>query len=165
MLEVELLAFVSSLEDVAVLTASEQGGAPEVAWGDSFFYYVPPGEEPNYQQQPFATLVCRDYPEFDVESQLDRPGTFRVNIAVGRDRYRQLLGHVAADHQQHHADYDYTRADVIVPHPVYAGQGWVSIVNPGPRTSAQVLELLGYALELATDRDKRRQRTGSDSQD
>jgi len=26
---------------------------------------------------------------------------------------------------------------------VYAEQGWVSIVNPGPRTAAQVLELLG----------------------
>ena len=72
MLEVEILAFVGSLEGVAVLTASEEGGAPEVAWGDSFFYYVPPGEEPNYQQQPVATLVCSDYPGFDVESQLDQ---------------------------------------------------------------------------------------------
>jgi hypothetical protein len=165
MLEEEILAFVGRLEGVAVLTASEEGGAPEVAWGDSFFYYVPPGEQPNYQQQPFATLVCSDYPGFDVESQLDRPGAFRVNIAVGRDRYRHLLGHVAADHQQHHADYDYARDDVIVPHPVYAGQGWVSIVNPGPRTAAQVLELLGYALALATDRDKRSQGAGSDPQD
>jgi hypothetical protein len=165
MLEVEILAFVGRLENVAVLTSSEEGGASEVAWGDSFFYYVPPGDEPNYQQQPFATLVCSDYPGFDVDSQLDRPGIFRVNIAVGRDRYRHLLGHVASDHQQHYADYDYARADVIVPHPVYAEQGWVSIVNPGTRTAAQVLELLGSALELATDRDKRRQRMGSDSQD
>lgn len=165
MLEVEILTFVGSLERVAVLTASKEGGAPEVAWGDSFFYYVPPGEEPNYQQQPFATLVCSDYPGFDVESQLDRPGIFRVNIAVGRDRYRHLLGHVAAAHQEHHADYDYARADVIVPHPVYAEQGWVSIVNPGPRTAAQVLELLAYALERATERAKRRRRTGSDSLD
>ena len=75
-----------------------------------------------------------DYPGFAVESQLDRPGVFRVNIAVGRARYRHLLGHLTTDHQQHHRDYDYARADVIVPHPVYAEQGWVSIVNPGPRT-------------------------------
>jgi RNase P protein component len=165
MLEGEILAFIGSLEGVAVLTASEEGGASEAAWGDSFFYYVPPGEEPNYQQQPFATLVCSDYPGFDVESQLDRPGIFRVNIAVGRDRFRRLLGHAAVDQQQHHADYDYARADVVVPHPVYAEQGWVSIVNPGLRTTAQVLELLAYALERATDRDKRRQRTASDSQE
>lgn len=70
-----------------------------------------------------------------------------------------------ADHQQHHADYDYARADVIVPHPVYAEPGWVSIVNPGPGTAAQILELLGCVLELATGRDKRRQRAGSDSRD
>lgn len=164
MLEGEILAFVGSLEGVAVLNASEEGGAPEVAWGDSFFYYVPPGQEPNYQQQPFATLVCSDYPGFDVESRLDRPGIFRVNVAVGRDRYRHLLGHAAADHPQHHADYDYARADVIVPHPVYAEQGWVAVVNPGLHTAAQLQELLRDALELATDRDKRRQRTGTDSQ-
>jgi hypothetical protein len=163
--EEEILAFVGGLEGVAVLTASEEGGAPEVAWGDSFFYYVPPGEAPDYQQQPFATLICSDYPGFDVESQLDRPGIFRVNIAVGRDRYRHLLGHVAADHLHHHADYDYARADVIVPHPVYAAQGWVSIVNPGPRTADQVLELLRYALALATNRAGRRSRAGTDPQD
>jgi Family of unknown function (DUF6194) len=78
--------------------------------------------------------VRGDYPGFAVESQLDRAGVFRVNIAVGRARYRHLLGHLTTDHQQHHRDYDYARADVIVPHPVYAEQGWVSIVNPGPRT-------------------------------
>lgn len=107
MLARQILAFVGSLEGVAVLIASEEGGAPEVAWGDSFFYDVPVGEELNYQQQPFATLACSDYVGFDVESQLDRPGMFRVNIAVGRERYRHLLGHVAPDHQQHQSDYDY----------------------------------------------------------
>lgn len=82
---------------------------------------------------------------------------FRVNIAVGRDRYRELLGHSAADHQHHRADYDYAQADVLVPHPVYAEQGWVSVVNPGPRTAAQVMDLVRLARELAVARDSRRQ--------
>lgn len=42
MIEEDILAFVSELDGVAVLTASEEGGAPEVAWGDSFFYYARP---------------------------------------------------------------------------------------------------------------------------
>lgn len=162
--EAEILSFVGGLEGVAVLTASADSGAPEVAWGDSFFYYVAPGQEPNYQQQPFATLVCSDYPGFDVESQLDRPGAFRVNVAVGRDRYQRLLGHPAADHKQHHADYDYAQADVVVPHPVYGEQGWFCVVNPGARTSAQVMDLLRHARDLAVIRDERRQRTAADAQ-
>ena len=155
--EAEVLAYAGGLAGVAVLTASEEGGAPEMAWGDSFFYFAPSGQEPNYQQQPFATLVCSDYPGFDVESKLDRPGVFRVNIAVGRDRYQQLLGHAAADHRQHHAEYDYAQADVLVPHPVYAEQGWVSVINPGLETAARVMDLVRLALELAATRHSRRQ--------
>src|SRR6266566_2559569 len=34
----EIIAFVSSLPGVAAVTASEANGAPEAAWGDSFFF-------------------------------------------------------------------------------------------------------------------------------
>ena len=165
MTETEIIALARSLDGVAVLTASEEGGAPEVAWGDTFFYYTPAGTEPNFQQQPFATLVVSDYPGFDVESRLDRPGVFRLNLAVGRDRYGALLGHPAAEHEQHRSEYDYAESDVVLPHPVYAAQGWVSIVNPGPRTAGQVPELFGYALDRAAARDRRRSGTASGNSD
>jgi hypothetical protein len=165
MTEAEIIEFAAGLEGVAVLKASEESGAPEVAWGDSFFFYAPPGDEPSDQRHPFATLVRGDYPSFDVESQLDRPGAFRLNLAVGRDHYQRLLGHPAADHEQHHSDYDYTEADVVLPHPVYASQGWVSIVNPGSRTADQVKELFSYALDLAGARYRRRSRTAPGARD
>jgi hypothetical protein len=154
--EAEIIEFAAGLDGVTVLTASEETGAPEVAWGDSFFYYASPGGEPSDQRHPFATLVRGDYPGFDIESQLDRPGVFRLNIAVGRDGYERLLGHPAAEHEQHHANYDYTEADVVLPHPVYASRGWVSIVNPGSRTSEQAKELFTEALGLAAARYRRR---------
>ena len=44
----ETIALVAALPGVVVVTASEAGGAPEVAWGDSFFYA---GEQ---RQRPFA---------------------------------------------------------------------------------------------------------------
>lgn len=158
MLDRDVIALAAGHEGVTVLTASQEGGAPEVAWGDSFFYCLPDGGEPTNRDQPFATLVCSDYPGFDVESRLDRPGVFRINLAVGRDRYQQLLGHPSADHDTHHADYDYAETDVLLPHPLYATQGWVSVVNPGPRTTDLVSELFGHALELAVGRHARRQR-------
>ena len=165
MIEADVLEFVGALEGVAVLTASEEGGAPEAAWGDSFFYYVPPGEEPNFQQQPFATLVCSDYPGFDEESQLDRPGAFRVNVAVGKDRYEALLGHSPADFEAHRGEFDYTGADALLPHPVYAQQGWVSVVNPGADTTSLVKDLLTDARDLAAGRASRRSDIGTERAD
>jgi hypothetical protein len=155
MTEAEILAFVSSLDDVVTLTASAQDGAPEAAWGDSFFYYDPEGSEAN-RRLPFATLVVSDYPGWDSESQLDREGVFRLNVAAGQAAYERLLGHPAAAHDRHHADYDYAEFDVLLPHPMYAAQGWVSIVNPGARTTALAQRLLVDSHHRARDRWRRR---------
>jgi Family of unknown function (DUF6194) len=155
MTEKEIIAFVSSLDDVVATTASAESGAPESAWGDSFFCYDPEGSEAN-QRFPFATLVCSDYPGWDSYSELDRDGVFRLNVAVGRTAYERLLGHSPAEHGQHSDAYDYAEVDVLLPHPVYAGQGWVSIVNPGPRTTELAQRLLVEAHDLAQGRWRRR---------
>jgi len=153
--ETEIITFVSRLEGVVAMTASAESGAPEAAWGDSFFFYDPE-RDPANQRFPFATLVVSDYPGFDTESRLDREGIFRLNIAVGRAGYERLVGHSPAAHNEHHADYDYTELDVLLPHPVYAGQGWISIVNPGPRTAELAQRLLVEARDLARARWRRR---------
>jgi hypothetical protein len=154
--ETEIIAFVSSLDGVTVLTASAENGAPEVAWGDSFFSYDPEGSE-NNQRQPFATLVVSDYPNFDTSSQLARDGVFRLNVAVGRTAYERLLGHFPVAYAEHSDEYDYAELDVLLPHPIYAGQGWVSILNPGPRTAELAKRLVVEAHDLARGRWRRRQ--------
>jgi hypothetical protein len=132
--EDDIVNFVRQLAGVEVTVASEESGAPEVAWGDVFFSV--PG-----RPQPFATLVKRDYPGVDEESQLDRPGFFRVNIGVGRDQLHQLL----ADE----GETDPMTADRFFPHPVYASYGWVSVINP-QATSEVLRELLLSAYHRAT---------------
>jgi hypothetical protein len=155
MTETEIIAFVSSLDGVVATTASAETGAPEVAWGDSFFFYDPEGDAAN-QRSMFATLVVSDYPGFDTESRLDRDGIFRLNVAVGRAAYERLIGHSPAAHDEHHAEYDYSDLDVLLPHPIYAGQGWVSILNPGPSTAELARRLLVEARDLALGRWQRR---------
>jgi hypothetical protein len=106
--EDDIIGFVRQLAGVEVTVASEESGAPDVAWGDVFFSV--PG-----RPQPFATLVKRDYPGVDEASRLDRPGFFRVNIGVGRSRLRQLLADEGGT--------DPTTVDRFFPHPVYASAG------------------------------------------
>jgi Family of unknown function (DUF6194) len=152
--EDEILAFAAGLPGVTVVTASEATGAPEVAWGDSFVYYDPPGTDPATADRrfPFATLVVKDYPGFDEASQLNRDGVFRVNINVGKRRFEELLGYPPSRHDERRDDQDYAALDTVLPHPAYGQQAWVSVVNPGERTSELVRTSLAEARDHAAAR-------------
>jgi uncharacterized protein DUF6194 len=151
--EDDIIRCVVSLPDVAVVTASETNGAPEVSWGDSFFFYDPEeGDPPGDRRFPFATIVTKDYDGFDTASNLDRVGIYRLNISVGRTKFEDLLGYPPAAHAEHQADFDYAALDQVLPHPVYATQAWVSILNPGEATSAQARSLIADAHARAAAR-------------
>ena len=155
MTEDEIIRFVAGLGEVDVMTASRESGAPEVAWGDSFYLYDPDGRASERDGfTPFATLVTKDYADFDTDSDLDRPGVFRVNIAVGRALFEEVVGHSPAAHAELREGFDFTELDRLLPHPAYATQGWVAVLNPGPRTLERVRELLALAQKRAADRHR-----------
>ena len=139
----EISAFVGGLPGVVTVVADEAGGAPEVAWGDSFFSY-------EAAKMPFATIVTKDYGDFDAFSRLDRPDVFRLNVEVGRERFEALIGYAPAAHGEQ--EHDYAELDRLLPHPVYATQGWVCVVNPGERSDALARELLAHAHARAARR-------------
>ncbi|MDA3643086.1 DUF6194 family protein [Saccharopolyspora indica] len=152
--EADIIQHTSSLPGVVAETADEASGAPEIAWGDTFFHYDPDGRDPADRPFPFATIVTKDYGTFDAESDLDRPGVYRLNINVGRTEFQRLTGHSPAAHPAHHDEFDYTALDEVLPHPVYATQSWISILNPGPRTAAQALDLITQAHARAAHRHR-----------
>jgi hypothetical protein len=155
----ELVTWIrSNLADVQVVVASQDNGAPEGSWGDVFVMHdVPAGTETGF---PFATIVIQDQPGFDDRSRLDRAGAFRVNIQVGRGRAAELLG--VAVGASKFDEVDFAEFDRLLPHPVYAAQGYVSVVNPGEATTELVLQLLqeAHARSRARLRPSRRHRRG-----
>ncbi|MEV0606539.1 DUF6194 family protein [Polymorphospora rubra] len=144
-----LAAQILGLPDVAETRAGPDIGAPELGWDDRFFFAGPD------RHRPFATIVAHDIPGFDDRSRLDRAGVFRLNIEAGRDEFRRLFGYGPEQFAEHRDGVDFTATDVIVPHPAYAVQGWVSVNNPGPGTRAEVQRLLSYAHRRATQRRRR----------
>jgi Family of unknown function (DUF6194) len=154
--EEEILAFARGLDGVTVQTAGEATGAPEVAWGDSFVYYDPPGTDAATADRrfPFATLVVKDYPGFDEGSKLNRDGVFRVNVNVGKRRFEELLGYPPSRHDERRDEPDYAALDTVLPHPAYGQQAWVSVVNPGERTSELVRTLLVDARDRTAARHR-----------
>jgi hypothetical protein len=122
---------------VDVVVASKQNGAPEVAWGDTFFTYDPDRALDPARRFPFATIVTKNYPGFDEASDLNRPGVFRLNIGVSRDTFQALFGNGHDD--------DFAALDRLMPHPVYATNNWISVLNPSESTFEAVKPLLAEA--------------------
>lgn len=145
-----ILAVARGLEGVLELAPAEGSEYPEIAWGDSFFYYAPDGAVPQ-NRQPFATVVTKDYPD-DTGSRLDPAGRWRLNLHVGAARFAELLGESPGAFSPR----DFSEADVVLPHPVYGSLGWVAIVNPGSRTQEIAEALLRGAYEDDRRRIERR---------
>jgi hypothetical protein len=101
------------------------------AW---FFSLDPEKHWPNY-----ATIVTTD--DHDQASDLARKGVFRLNLGVDRETFERIA---AVDPEP-----DFTAFDRLLPHPVYAAQRWISIVNPSETTWHEVVIPL---IALAHDR-------------
>lgn len=138
----EIDDFVSGLDGVLALRPTEGSDFPEISWGDIFYYYAPDGVVP--RGQPFATIVTKNYPD-DTASDLDRPGAFRVNIAVAEDTFAEYADNPLAD-------------DTFAPHPQYGRAHWLSITNPGPDAAEVLRELLREAHARNKSRTERRSR-------
>src|SRR5207244_5771913 len=119
--------------------ASKESGAPEMAWGDSFFIYNPEKRTEPTASFAFATIVTKDYGEFDNKSNLNRPGVFRLNIGVRKATFQKLFSDIIAAGKIN--DLDFTSFDQLLPHPVYHPQHWVGILNPSEATFKEKVEL------------------------
>jgi hypothetical protein len=81
----------------------------------------------------FATIVTTD--EHDDASNLSREGVFRLNIGtLSRETFARLIGGLESP--------DYTELDRVIPHPVYARQRWISILNPSEASFEEVVKPL-----------------------
>jgi hypothetical protein len=88
------------------------------------FFSLDPSNWPN-----FATIVTTDEHDLGAPSNLTaRPDVFRLNIGVGKGTFERLVaaGFSAAP--------DHAALDRLLPHPVYAKQRWISILNPSRAT-------------------------------
>lgn len=147
-----ILSDLRALDGVLELAPAAGSAHPALSWGDHFFYYAPDGHVPT-TRQPYATIVTKDYPD-DTASRLDDPGRWRLNIHVGPQRFTEVLGYPPAATDAEAIDFG--AEDAFLPHPLYARQGWLAVVNPGPVTRARIRGLLREAHEADRARVERR---------
>jgi hypothetical protein len=135
---------------VEILQPTDGPGA-----GDTFFYDAAQRNVDPARRLPFATIVTKDYGDFDNASQLDRPGVFRLNIGVSRDTFRTLFGHPPKGDDSSSPDVDFAALDRLMPHPVYAAKSWVCVLNPSATTFEAVKPLLADAHAVVANRHAR----------
>ena len=123
------------------------------AW---FFFARPPSGAPSDHMFPFVTVVTSD--AHDQASNLGRPGVYRLNVGVSRDTYRARFGAPSDAHAP--GAHDFTALDRILPHPVYAAQSWICVLNPGAETFRILEPLIAEAHELAARREAKRAQRG-----
>jgi hypothetical protein len=115
-------------EIVRWITTTYPGTVIAEAMGATFFSL-------SEQHWPnFATIVTTDEHDLGNPSDLARPGVFRLNIGVGKASFERLVGGMA--------DPDYAALDTVIPHPVYAKQRWIGILNPSRQTFDEVVKPL-----------------------
>ncbi|MES2920432.1 MAG: DUF6194 family protein [Verrucomicrobiota bacterium] len=117
-------------------------------FGYTFFFY---GSD---HKLPFATLAASDN-EYDSVSKLDREGVFRLNIGISKETFQSLFG----KDKVVLSDYDFTALDRFIPHPHYAPQHFICVLNPSEVTSGRVSELLAEAYGIAVRRRARQGET------
>jgi hypothetical protein len=98
------------------------------AGGTWFCSLDPERHFPNY-----VTIVTNN--DYDDGSDLDREGVFRLNLGLTRATFERLV----RDALDPAAPPDYTALDTLLPHPTYAAQSWISILNPSPATFRDVV--------------------------
>jgi len=107
------------------------------------FFSLDPSHWPN-----FATIVTTDEHDLGTPSNLARDGVFRLNIGVGKDSFDRFAGSIDAP--------DYAALDTVIPHPVYAQQRWVAILNPSRRSFDDVVKPLVAEAHERLARQRRR---------
>jgi len=115
-------------------------------FGYTFFFYA------DDQVVPFASFSESDN-EHDNVSQLNREGVYRLNIGVSKERFKELCGEPVAA-------WDYTRLNVFIPHPHYAAQHFICVLNP----EGANLDIVRECLQEAHDIAKRRYENRRDKQ-
>lgn len=104
------------------------------------FYFV--GDD---HRLSFVTIANSDN-DYDRVSDLNRDGVFRINIGISRKTFASLLGDYSPE------NIDYAVLNTFLPHPDYAKQHFVCILNPAGGNVETTKQLIVEAHSIAAAR-------------
>lgn len=117
------------------------------SWGEQALFYNPGNRK---KRGVYVVTIKAKDGENDNSSNLDREGVYRLNIGVPKERFQKIFTTIPKRPAKGGCvdmKYDFTKKDVILPHPVYGWMGWICILNPSVEMFEQIKPFLTEAYE------------------
>lgn len=128
------------------------------SWGERGIFYNPNNA---LKRGVYVLTVKEKDGENDKNSRLDREDTYRVNLGLRKETFRQRFGALPKRPAKGGAvamDYDFSIQNALLPHPVYAWMGWVCVLNPSEETFEELKPLIDEAYGYAKEKFAKRNR-------
>ncbi|MDE6313972.1 MAG: hypothetical protein K2M46_10235 [Lachnospiraceae bacterium] len=128
------------------------------SWGERGIYYNPNNK---LKRGVYVLTVKEKDGENDKSSNLDRQNRYRVNLGVPKDIFVEMFEHIPKRPSKGgivDMDYDFTRTDEIMPHPIYAWMSWICVLNPSRNTFEELKPLILEAYTYAKKKYEKKQK-------
>lgn len=126
------------------------------SWGEKGIFYNPYN---TLKRGVYVLTIKEKDGDNDKSSNLNRDNTFRVNLGIRKKTFEGLFGEIPKRPSAGNIvdmNYDFAEVDKIIPHPVYAWMGWISVLNPSKETfetlKTFIEEAYGYSKEKFSKR-------------
>lgn len=100
------------------------------SWGETGIFYNPGNR---FKRGVYVLTIKEKDGDNDRASDLNREGIYRLNFGVKRETFVELFGSIPYRPLKGGVvdmNYDFSKSNKLIPHPVYGWMSWVSILNP-----------------------------------
>lgn len=125
-------------------------------WGEKGIFYNPDYRLP---KGVYILTIKEKDGDNDKASNINRDGIYRVNLGLRKDSFKDMFLSVPKRPPAGcvvEMDYDFTRLDTIMPHPVYAWMGWICVLNPSEQTFEKLKPLIEESYWFAQEKFNKR---------
>lgn len=126
------------------------------SWGEKVIFYNPHSV---LKRGVYILTVKEKDGDNDKSSDLNREGIYRVNLGVRKPTFIRLFGEIPKRADAGNTvdmNYNFAELDQIIPHPIYAWMGWISVLNPTAETFDKLKPFILESYEYAQEKFRKR---------
>ena len=126
-----------------------EGVVPKSTWGETSFFYNQNKVLPNGVY--FCTIKEKDG-DNDKASNLNRDNIFRFSIGISKQSFNNLFNikfKRPLKGKTIEGNFDFTKTNIITPHPIYGWMSWISVLNPSEECFCEIKDFLEESHVLA----------------
>lgn len=125
-------------------------------WGESGIFYNPKNL---FKKGVYILTVKEKDGNNDKASNLNRCGVFRLNIGIKKEKFLEMFSYIPKRPKAGHIinmNFDFTKKDKIMPHPIYGWMCWISVLNPSYNTFEKLKPIIEDSYYIAKEKFSKR---------